>query len=144
MRARIVVTVLACAAAFSTSVAHADIGPFSCPAGQHDEYHYGHHCVPDGVKTPPVVKPTVSAPPSTTVSTPPSTTVSTPPSTTASAPPSTTSTAIEKTTAVPTPARPDAPKSSGNCGVASISASSAGGAWLLLVALAALARRRRA
>ncbi len=29
--------------------ARADVGPPpSCPKGSHDEYHYGHHCVPDG------------------------------------------------------------------------------------------------
>lgn len=37
-----------CATLFTAAAASADVGPPpQCPAGQHDEYNMGHHCVPD-------------------------------------------------------------------------------------------------
>lgn len=46
---RALASVLATSVLLASALAHADVGPApSCPAGEHSEYLYGRHCVPDG------------------------------------------------------------------------------------------------
>ncbi|MFO0758890.1 MAG: MYXO-CTERM sorting domain-containing protein [Byssovorax sp.] len=110
-RSLVLLPAVALATSLALPIARADVGPRApCGAGEHHEYLYGHHCVPDGSHLerdkdghPTIVKdgaaPTPVTPPVTPApTTPPSPTFATPPVATTPATP-----------APETPATPSAP-----------------------------------